>query len=68
MARGACNFRQTDVTRAVRAMRRAGFHHIRVVIEMGRAVVESADDQDTKIPAAACAAERNEWDDAEEAL
>jgi hypothetical protein len=31
--RGPCTFRQTDVTRALRAARAAGFEHVRVEID-----------------------------------
>jgi hypothetical protein len=31
--RGPCTFRQTDVTRALRAVRAAGFEHVRVEVD-----------------------------------
>ena len=43
MPRRAVSFRQADITRAIRAMREAGYPDVRVVIRDGAASVEPAD-------------------------
>ena len=48
MPRGPLTFRQRDIERAAKAMRRAGVHHYRVECERGKVVV-IVDDEAAKV-------------------
>jgi hypothetical protein len=39
MARGACKFRQSELTRAAKALRAAGFNSVRIILNSGGAEV-----------------------------
>jgi hypothetical protein len=57
MARAACLFKQSDVTKAIKGAHLAGLSVARVEIEGGRiVVVAGAPDHGSVVP------ERNEWD------
>jgi len=60
MARAPCTFRQTDVTRAIRAVEAAGKRpkKVKVDLKSGNIDIEIAQDGD----AAKGESERNEWD------
>jgi hypothetical protein len=58
MARGPLTFRQSDVTRAVRAVRNAGAEVLRVEVDKsGKIVVVTSVTDKTEPPT-----ERNSWD------
>jgi hypothetical protein len=57
--RRPCKFKQTDVTRVVKALLAAGVEVARIIVEDGRIIAvprRPAEAQDAN-------AERNEWDD-----
>ena len=56
MTRAPATFRQSDITKAIRAARKAGVENVRVEIAKdGRIVIVTAADSEPK-------AEANEWD------
>ena len=60
MSRTPSNFRQTDVTRALKAVRAAGYSAVQVMIDKGGGIkiTTAATEGET-----AASIERNEWDD-----
>lgn len=64
MARGPLTFRQRDMERAVRAMRRAGVRRYRMEAEGGKVVVY-VDDDAAKVSTPEPLAEVDEWEGAE---
>ena len=61
MARGACTFRQRDVTAAIKAVRAAGVEVARVRVDKdGAIVVEAGRPEPTEVDDR----QSNEWDDA----
>jgi hypothetical protein len=56
--RGPSRFRQSDITRALKAARAAGFKNVRVEIEQNGTLVVIADDR-----VQTTARDRNEWDE-----
>lgn len=57
--RAACTFRQADVTRAVRAVRKAGYEHVRVEIDIRDGKIAIVGGSNAEAVGASAA---NEWD------
>jgi hypothetical protein len=59
MGRSPSTFRQTDITRALRAIRAAGYNAVQVMIDKGGGIkITTAAEGET-----AASVEPNEWDD-----